>query len=109
MNRDYVVRKLAFLMEMHEGKARIQTIPALLSWVSIVIGLVVFVIPQSETVGEAALLGAAFGLVSYAVFDFTNLSFIKGYSWEFSIVDMAWGTFLCTLTSVSAHWAFHSF
>lgn len=96
-------------MEMNGGKAKIRPVPAVLSWASIVIGILVFVVPQSQTFGDAALLGAAFGLVSYAAFDFTNLSFIKGYSWEFSMVDMAWGTFLSAVTSVSAYGAFQSF
>jgi uncharacterized membrane protein len=40
------------------------------------------------------------GLLSYAMYDLTNLTFIKGYSTLFTMVDIAWGTFLCGMVAV---------
>jgi len=40
----------------------------------------------------SACTGAFVGFVIYAVYDFTNLSFVKGWPLWISIVDAAWGT-----------------
>jgi uncharacterized membrane protein len=36
--------------------------------------------------------GAFIGLAIYATFDFTNLSFVKGWPLWISLLDVAWGT-----------------
>ena len=48
---------------------------------------------------QALLLGALFGFFTYATYDLTNLSTLRGWSMSLSIVDMIWGTVLGGLVS----------
>jgi uncharacterized membrane protein len=66
-------------------------------------GLLFFVIMpaiQKGSMGHAAVSGALFGLVTYATYDLTNLATLKGWPLPIVVVDMIWGTFLCSVTSV---------
>ena len=67
-----------------------------------VAGLLVFVIVPAVEVGslrKALLLGAFFGLVTYATYDLTNQATVKDWPWILTIVDMTWGAVLATSVS----------
>lgn len=49
----------------------------------------------AETLGMAAL----FGLIAYATYDLTNLATLKGWPWKLSLIDMAWGTVVTTVSA----------
>lgn len=72
-------------------------------------GLVYFAIwpaVDSGTVVDALFKGALFGLVTYATWDLTNLSVVKGFPAAIVPIDMAWGTALgAGVTSVT--WLVH--
>jgi uncharacterized membrane protein len=70
-------------------------------------GLLLFALarPEASTVGGAMMWGALFGLITYGVYDFTNLSTIKGYPLSLAIVDTTWGIVLCGLTAAAMRWA----
>jgi uncharacterized membrane protein len=62
-----------------------------------IIGILVFaVIPglKQDAVIQAVLLGALFGLITYATYDLTNLATLKNWPLIVVIIDMAWGTIL---------------
>lgn len=68
-----------------------------------VAGIVVFVVwPAIErgSLGHALLLGAFFGLVTYAAYDLTSLAVMEGFPLKIALVDLVWGSVLCA--SVSA-------
>jgi uncharacterized membrane protein len=67
-----------------------------------VVGLLVFVIVPAVEAGslrKALLLGAFFGLVTYATYDLTNHATVKNWPWMVTLVDMTWGTVLATAVS----------
>ena len=67
-----------------------------------VAGLLVFVIVPAVEAGSlsrALLLGAFFGLVTYATYDLTNQATVKDWPWILTIVDMTWGAVLATSVS----------
>ena len=72
----------------------------------LVAGLLLFALPRPEaaTIGGALLSGALFGLVTYGVYDFTNLSTLKDYPLRLAIIDTTWGTILCGLTAAAMRW-----
>jgi uncharacterized membrane protein len=70
-----------------------------------VAGLVYFVTLPAQTVMQAALTGAFFGLVAYATYDLTNLATLKGFSSRAAIVDMAWGAVLSASVCAVTVWA----
>jgi uncharacterized membrane protein len=47
--------------------------------------------------------GAGFGFVTYGIYDFTNYATLKSYPLVLLAADLAWGTFVCGLTSFAAY------
>ena len=71
-------------------------------------GLVYFVIHPAITEGswaKAALAGAAFGFVTYATWDLTNLAVLKDFPFSIVPIDMAWGTTLAAAVSTVTYGA----
>ena len=67
-----------------------------------IFGLVYFVINPGmaeKRIRDVAIKGGIFGLVTYATFDLTNQSVIKGWPWIVTIIDLIWGTFICSTVS----------
>ncbi len=67
-------------------------------------GLVVLVIQpavERQSFAQAVLLGALFGLVTYAAYDLTNLATLEGFPLKVALVDLVWGTVLCATVSAT--------
>ncbi len=66
-------------------------------YVVFAVGIVQFVLPKllpNVSVVESFGVGALFGFVIYAIYDFTNYSILKDYSLAVTFVDIAWGAVL---------------
>lgn len=62
-----------------------------------IVGILVFaVIPglKQQSISQAILLGALFGLITYATYDLTNLATLKNWPVLVTVVDLIWGTVL---------------
>jgi uncharacterized membrane protein len=66
-----------------------------LTYVFLIFGINYFIIQKNRPVKEAALLG----LVIYAVYEFTNLSLFKNWTYLTAFIDTIWGTVLFGLTT----------
>lgn len=76
---------------------------ALLVYVAIVSGVIIFVLPKLDTQYITALgYGALFGLVLYGTYDFTNYAVLANWSLKITVIDLFWGAFLCSMTTVFA-------
>ncbi len=78
---------------------------ALLVYLLIPLGIVVFVVPQVAAGQSAALglaWGALYGLILYGVYDLTNYSLLRDWSLRLTLVDIGWGCFICAVTSYGA-------
>jgi uncharacterized membrane protein len=67
-----------------------------------VAGIVVFAVIPALREGsqlKAVLLGAFFGLVTYATYDLTNFATIKNWPWLVTVVDLCWGCILAASVS----------
>jgi uncharacterized membrane protein len=76
--------------------------PAVVFYLVFVAGIVFFAITPAISSGRwtAALVnGALFGFFAYATYDLTNQATLKSWSATVTVIDMAWGT---VLASVSA-------
>lgn len=65
-------------------------------------GLVFFVINPAlakDSLKYAILVGGFFGLITYSTYDLTNLSTLKDWPLNITIIDIIWGTFLNAATS----------
>jgi uncharacterized membrane protein len=70
-------------------------------------GILIFaVVPALEKglVSRALLWGALFGFFTYATYDLTNMATIKGWPLAMVIVDILWGTILCTLVAAGSYY-----
>lgn len=64
---------------------------ALVVYLALGAGIAVFAVPRAERLSSAASYGALFGLITYAVYDFTNYSTLKDWPFALVLVDVAWG------------------
>lgn len=70
-----------------------------LVFVLAIVVLVVWPAVERESLDRALLLGALFGLATYAAYDLTNLATLEGFPVQMAVIDMIWGTALCTAVS----------
>lgn len=65
-------------------------------------GMLIFaIVPglQAASLKKALMLGAFFGLITYATYDLTNMATIKNWPLIVTVVDMIWGAALATAVS----------
>lgn len=82
--------------------------PAILFYSGYVAILVyLFVVPMAETGNLSKLIisAALFGLAAYGAYDLTNYSLLKNWPLNVTIVDMVWGMFVTTATSLGGYYA----
>lgn len=96
--RNFYKNQIGFLM-----KPEVNWTAAIIFYLLILVGLVVFVIEPAVEKKEWMMAlgrGALFGLITYATYDLTNLATLK--DWPFTVVwvDMIWGTILAASVSV---------
>jgi len=48
--------------------------------------------------------GALFGLFCYMTYDLTNLAVIRDFPTRLAFIDIAWGSFVTTLSAGIAYW-----
>ena len=75
-------------------------------------GLVFFVIESSvrtQSIRYALAAGAFFGFVAYATYDLTNLATIEGWPLFVTVIDLIWGAFVASSTSVLSHMLINRF
>tara|TARA_R110001583_G_scaffold99969_1_gene245576 strand:+ start:12668 stop:13069 length:402 start_codon:yes stop_codon:yes gene_type:complete len=56
---------------------------------------------QKDSVFNAILMGALFGLFTYATYDLTNLATLKGWPLPIVFIDILWGIILSASVSLS--------
>ncbi len=98
--KGFYAKQFGTLMRKTGEHPQLAIVAGLLAWTLLVVGIVVLVLPNASSYGTAAMYGAILGFVIYGVYDFTNLATITGWTIPMTIVDMLWGTFLCSITSL---------
>lgn len=94
ITKKFIISEFGSLINVKNGNIQIKLLVGLVAWFVIALGAYVFAVYPSSTLGKTLILGATFGFISYAIYDLTNLTFIKNYPVKFVFVDIAWGTFL---------------
>ena len=96
--KSFYTKQIGFLM-----KENINWTAALIFYTLFIAAVVLFVIQPAidkKSLQHAILMGAAFGFITYATYDLTNLATLKDWPLLVTIVDLCWGAFLAA--SVSA-------
>ena len=81
--------------------------PALAFYIIYLFGMTWFGIRPALDSGQwttALLNGSLLGFVAYSTFDFTSQAVFKGWTWQLSIIDIAWGTFATGVTAALSAW-----
>lgn len=77
---------------------------AFIFYLLFIAGIFIFVIYPSiekQSPGRAVVLGAIFGLITYATYDLTNLATVKDWPLIITVVDLIWGMVLTTIVSTA--------
>lgn len=75
---------------------------AFLFYFMYIAGIILFAVKPGLDAGslaKAALWGALFGFFTYATYDLTNLATLREWPIKVVVVDILWGTLLCTLVA----------
>jgi len=85
---------------------QVNWLAAILFYLLFIAGVVVFTVTPAlaqHSWLKALLLGALFGLITYATYDLTNLATLKNWPVLVTIVDLIWGTVLSASVSVATY------
>jgi uncharacterized membrane protein len=77
---------------------------ALIFYIIYVVGISIFAVYPAVSKGSAVnaiLMGALFGIFTYATYDLTNLATLKDWPLNIVFIDILWGAFLSALVSFS--------
>jgi uncharacterized membrane protein len=95
--RGFYQKHLGFLLRTNPN-----WLAAIIFYLLFVFGLLVFVVVpslQADSTKKVLIMGALFGLITYATYDLTNLATVKDWPWIVVVVDMLWGGILATSVS----------
>ncbi len=99
--RKTYVKYLGFIMRSPPN-----WIAAIIFYIIFIIGLMFFALYPAlsrESLGYAILVGAFFGFITYGTYDLTNLATLKDWPVMITIIDLAWGTVLGSLTTTVSY------
>jgi uncharacterized membrane protein len=77
------------------------TIGFILAYILIPLGIFIFVLPKIDKnnwVETCLLYGFLWGIISYGIFDFTNLVLFEKYSLKIAIIDCLWGGIMTSIS-----------
>lgn len=93
------INELGSLLRLKDGAIQANVYAAIVVYIALIGGLLVFVIPKADnSILHALFWGAMYGFVTYATYDFTNLAVLANWSLRISVIDVIWGMTLCGLT-----------
>lgn len=92
--------EIGHLARVKDGGFDIIYWPAVLTYILMIVGLMVFVYPLAKGDPMKALgLGALFGGILFGVYEGTNMAFLRDWTMKMMVVDTLWGAFLCGVTA----------
>ncbi|WP_208595933.1 DUF2177 family protein [Desulfonatronovibrio hydrogenovorans] len=104
--RNFYQKNLGFILS-----PEVNWTAAVVFYLIYIVGIIFFaVVPalEKDSLARAIVWGGLFGFFTYATYELTSMSLIKGWPLKVVIVDVAWGFFLCAtvagLTFKAAKW-----
>lgn len=104
---NFYLNQLSEIARIRDGKIQPRMISAVMVYVLLVAGIVLFALPLIEPMSAlwmSFLWGAIFGAIVYGVYDFTNHATLEKWTLAMTFVDMAWGAFICGLLTMIGHY-----
>jgi len=90
----------------HLLSPEVNWLAAFLFYFIYICGIILFAVKpglDAHSLARAALWGALFGFFTYATYDLTNLATLRHWPVKVVLVDIAWGTLLCTLVASGSY------
>lgn len=82
----------------------IRPVPALLFYLLYPLGVIYLLWHmRPASLGQAALRGAALGLLAYGTYDLTNLATLQAWTLKVAVVDTLWGLFISASAASAAY------
>lgn len=100
LSKNLYIENIGSLLRLKGNSIDANWYAAIIVYIALISGILLLVLPKAG--GElipALLWRAFFGFVTYATYDFTNLSVLDKWTLKISIIDTIWGMVLCGLTS----------
>lgn len=108
--KEFYQNELSAIIRKSNGAMAPNWLGAVVVYLALIIGILFFVIPKfPQSYINTGLVGGLFGLMVYCVYDFTNYAVLQNWTLKLAIVDIVWGTFLCSLTSIFALFWYNKF
>lgn len=108
ITKDFIIREFWSLVSVEESGSIKINLPAwLIAWLIISAMVVTFVTLKYDNIWEIVFYWALLGFFSYAMYDLTNLTFINNYSIKFTLVDIVWWTFACTMVAINSFYFYN--
>ena len=79
---------------------------AFLFYFMYIAGIILFAVKpaiDAQSLSKAMIWGALFGFFTYATYDLTNLATLKEWPIKIVVIDIIWGTVLCTLVASGSY------
>lgn len=90
------------VMEVQGSKLVIDKMSVIYVYILMIIGLVVFVLPNirmGSELKDSLMYGFLFGVVVYGVYDFTNNALFENWNTTLAYIDILWGGFVFFISS----------
>lgn len=97
---DFYHNRLGFILS-----PRVNWGAAMVFYLLYIVGILVFCVRpaiEKNNWKHAAVLGALFGLFTYATYELTNLATLENWPIEVVVVDILWGMCLCTMVALAS-------
>jgi len=101
----YIIDSFGDLVTSQNGTIDMKLWVGLAAWFVITAMVFVFVVKSGLVTSytTAAWYGALMWFLMYAMYDLTNLTFLKNYPGWFVAIDIMWGTLLCAMMSIAMY------
>lgn len=101
----YIIDSFGDLITSQNGSIDMKLWVGLAAWFVITAMVFVFVVKSGLVTSYWTALGygALMGFLMYAMYDLTNLTFLKNYPVGFVAIDIMWGSFLCAMMSLAMY------
>lgn len=99
--KDLYQRNLAHLLS-----PQVNWPAAIVFYLIYIAGIILFAVRpglDQQSLAKAAIWGALFGFFTYATYDLTNLATLRDWPMKVVVVDVAWGTLLCTVVASTSY------
>lgn len=108
VTKDFIIREFGNLVTIEDSwSIKVNLTAWLIAWFIIASMVVTFVTLKYDNIWEIVFYWALLGFFSYAMYDLTNLTFINNYSLKFTLVDIAWWTFACSIVAINSYYFYN--